>query len=77
MSYLRGKSEMFAKILEKQNKLLEMLAQHVNYEKVPEPRSDITEFIIVTLVRNIVEFVPDPENMITFDSWCKRYEVLI
>lgn len=64
-------SEMFARILEQQNKILEMLEQKVNSDKITESKSD-NSFTIVSIARNIVEFVP--ENMITFESWYKWYE---
>lgn len=65
---------MFAKTQEQQNKIFEILVQKVNSDKIPELKSDNTELIIESLARNIVEFVPNPENMITFEYWYKRQE---
>lgn len=52
---------MIAKILEKQNKVLEMFALKLT-DNVLESKSESTEFIMESLARNIVKFVPDVEN---------------
>lgn len=53
-------SEMFVKILEQRNKILEVLVHKVSSEKAPRVN---TEFIIESQAENIIEFVLNLEIM--------------
>ncbi|CAH1112991.1 unnamed protein product [Psylliodes chrysocephalus] len=63
-------------LLRQQNKILEQLTKKIGNVSEASSTTDNTELIIESLARNLMEFVPDLDNNVTFDSWFRRYEDL-
>lgn len=64
---------------EKDSKAMQSLLSQListRSEETTRTKSDEPEFIIESLATNISEFVFDPENNLTFETWYARYEDL-
>ncbi|CAH1105699.1 unnamed protein product [Psylliodes chrysocephalus] len=70
-------ADTLAILLQQQNKILEQLTKKIdNVVSGASSTTDNTELIIESLARNLMEFVPDLDNNVTFDSWFRRNEDL-
>ncbi|CAH1101719.1 unnamed protein product [Psylliodes chrysocephalus] len=69
-------ADTLAILLQQQNKILELAKKIDNVVSGASSTTDNTESFIESLAKNLMEFVPDLDNNVTFDSWFRRYEDL-
>ncbi|XP_053685985.1 uncharacterized protein K02A2.6-like [Sabethes cyaneus] len=69
-------NQMLMQILQQQQQLMAQLTQQVSATQLAIQRMSKDETILDSLSSNITEFVYDPEQGCTFDSWYARYEDL-